>query len=93
MTTYEPFHVTIVAAINQATQTELGHLAALVRVTKIPQDHDVIIAAWKARAARLGYGANFMGVLDSLLEQKAQAAAASASEGERKSQSAGAIMP
>jgi len=91
------YHVTIIESINQATQTQLGCLAALVRSTKITPPNqdaiDAIIKAWTARAARLGYGANFMGVLDSLLEQKAQAAAASASPGERKSQSACAVMP
>jgi hypothetical protein len=75
----KPFHESIVDAINSATQSQMGCLGALIRETKIPQNHDAIIAAWKARVAVHGYGQNYMNVLDSLLEQqKAQAKSAPA---------------
>ena len=91
---YEPIEVAIVEAIDTATQSEFFTLAKILRRAEIKTNFEAIIKSWTARAARLGYGVNLMGVLDSLLEQqKAQAAAASASSGERKSHSAGAIMP
>jgi hypothetical protein len=73
-TDYKPFHETIVDAIHHATQCQLGYLGALIRVTKIPKNHSAIIAEWKAQTAIHGYGDNFLGVLDSLLEQKVKSA-------------------
>jgi hypothetical protein len=77
-TDYKPFHETIVDAIHHATQCQLGGLGGLIRMTKIPKNHDAIITEWKAQTAIHGYGENFLGVLDSLLEQKAKSAAADA---------------
>ena len=68
--TRKPFSISMVDAIRGTTQTDLGFLAGLIAETDIASNHDAIIAAWKARAARHGYGENFMGVLNSLLSRK-----------------------
>jgi len=62
-----PFHKTIVNAISWASNSELECLAELIKVTKIPANHDEIIRAWKRRVPCLS---GDLGVTDYLLKQK-----------------------
>ena len=69
-----PFHETIVDAIRFTSAKELELLADLIKGTKIPKNHDQIIAAWKNRCLELGWGNSDLGVPADLLEQKEIAA-------------------
>ena len=76
--TKRPFHETIVDAIGRAnTYGELQLLAQLIKATKVPKNHDEIIAAWKQRWQVMGWrqGDLDLGVSANLLEQKQEAAA------------------
>jgi hypothetical protein len=52
-TVKRPFHETIVEAIDRAYVTDLRCLAFLIKATKIPSNHDEIIAAWEKQLDRL----------------------------------------
>lgn len=66
-----PFHETIVFTIRQAySRRDLGLLARLIKSTKIPKNHDAIIAAWNERLEEMGQGEEDLGVPAELLEQK-----------------------
>jgi hypothetical protein len=76
----KPFHETIVPAIQRASTRELEYLASLIKKTKIPKNHDVIITAWNKRCEEKGRGDDDFGVTASLLAQKQAAAAAKPKE-------------
>lgn len=48
-----PFHETVIEAIRRASSRELECLATLIKATKIPQNHDKIISAWKVRLSEI----------------------------------------
>jgi len=76
----KPFHETIVPTIQRASTRELEYLASLIKETKIPKNHDVIISAWSKRCEEKGRGNDDFGVPASLLAQKQAAAAAKPKE-------------
>jgi hypothetical protein len=71
----KPFHESIIDAINNVDpddatyHTRLHLLANVILSTKIPKDHDEIIAAWQAKAARFRLNED-LGVVESLMVQK-----------------------
>lgn len=69
----KPFHETIVEAIRRASSVELGCLATLIKATKIPKNHDAIIAAWNERRQAICWGGNDLHLLADLLGQKREA--------------------
>lgn len=64
-----PFHETVVQAILMASVGEWGCLAMLIKTTKIPKNHDMIVKAWGTRSETLGLHDN-LGVPESVLQQK-----------------------
>ena len=66
-----PFHETIIKVIGIASKLELECLAHFIKLTKVPANHDAIIAAWNTRRQEVweGTDGNF-GVLTYLLAQK-----------------------
>jgi len=81
-----PFHETIVDVLKECVTTrsgrELGILLQLLSSTKIPENHDAIIAAWKGFVSREyrpyeSYGASdgLHRIVDDLEEQKREAEA------------------
>ncbi|MFA6273510.1 MAG: hypothetical protein WC673_03440 [Candidatus Paceibacterota bacterium] len=73
-TTKRPFHETIIDAIHSASSNDLRCLATLIKATKIPKNHDEIIAAWKQQREDVGWDNEELGVSADLLEQKQEAA-------------------
>lgn len=74
--TVRPFHETVVEAIHRASSAELGCLALLINATRIPKNHDEIIAAWNRRRESIGWeGENVFDVVTNVLEQKQEAEA------------------
>ena len=70
-----PFYETIIEAINACFEpAEFLCLIDLIKNTKIPENHDAIIEAWKTRMDIFGY--NHYGVPDSVAAQKPAAIAA-----------------
>lgn len=66
-----PFHETIVDALLRAeTVAELNCLGLLIKTTKIPKDHDKIVAAWCKAAGNCSAFGNHLGVPANLLKQK-----------------------
>lgn len=72
--TRRPFHETIVDAIKRAHVIELQPLALLIVDTKIPKNHDAILAAWEQRLKEVGWDPKDTSVPAVLLEQKQEAA-------------------
>lgn len=73
-----PFHETIVKAIRKANNDECLCLTELIRVTKIPQNHDKIIEVLESKWGALGYWKHLLASVKAiLLEQKHEAEAAS----------------
>ncbi|MEK7541185.1 MAG: hypothetical protein AAB529_03070 [Patescibacteria group bacterium] len=74
-----PFHETIVDQIQGETSyaEDLDFLGQLIMVTKIPKNHDAIIAAWQERCDELAEEEDpfFAEVLADLLQQKQEAEA------------------
>jgi hypothetical protein len=64
-----PFHESIVSTINMAGIGEMQGLAYLIRGTKIPKNHDAIVAAWQKRIREVGLNSD-LEVVASVLEQK-----------------------
>ena len=64
-----PFHESIVLAIDWANTSDLITLSSLIKLTKIPSNHDDIINAWVAKMEVIS-PANDYGVPASLLAQK-----------------------
>lgn len=76
----KPFHESVVDAINRADAAQLSFLGDLIKGTKIPKNHDEIVAAWEKRIQEVGiikglsvYRYCVAGVKASLFEQKAEA--------------------
>jgi hypothetical protein len=65
----KPFHESIVDAIHCAFGADLPCLAALIKTTKVPKNHDEIIKAWKERLNYLGHAKEY-GVSESVAGQK-----------------------
>lgn len=78
-----PFHESLVDTILRASSAELELLATLIKSTKIPRNHDKIIAAWNQRRKELRWGNVDLGVPASLHEQQ-EAAAKKAEGGEKQ---------
>jgi len=55
----QPFHESIVYAIASASAADLNCLALLIRTTKIPADHEKIVAAWHKKLADLQINDDF----------------------------------
>ena len=54
MSTFKPFHESIVDAIKRADDlVTMSALAILINETKIPKDHDIIIKAWETKLIEL----------------------------------------
>ena len=54
MSTFKPFHESIVDAIKRADDlVTMSALAILIKETKIPKDHDIIIKAWETKLIEL----------------------------------------
>ncbi|HNX11149.1 MAG TPA: hypothetical protein PKI61_03330 [bacterium] len=64
----KPFHEAIISEIGHASISDLVFLAGLLKATKIPKEHDNIIAAWKKRTEEMT--CEDFGVSEDLLEQK-----------------------
>ncbi len=65
----KPFHESIVPTINTAEVGSMQTLAYLIRETKIPKNHDAIIAMWQQRIGQVGLNSD-LGVVESLKAQK-----------------------
>lgn len=65
----KPFHESIVPVINMAEVGTMQTLAYLIRETKIPKNHDAIVAAWQKRIAEVGLNSD-LDVSASVLAQK-----------------------
>ena len=74
-----PFHESVIVEICCASTNDSFVLAKLIRTTKIQKGHDDIIAAWNRRAELMGWGEDALGVPTSLLKQKEESRAVSAS--------------
>ncbi len=74
-TVTRPFHESIVDALRKARgDRELSPLLYLLRMTKIPKNHDAIIAAWDERRREMGWlGSDYDRVTEGLLQQKQEA--------------------
>lgn len=76
MVNYRPFHETIVDAIaNIEDFHEFDALVRLLKETKIPKNHDAIIAALEERRVDMGFEHSFSDVFASLEDQKREAEA------------------
>lgn len=64
-----PFHESIVPTINTAEVGTMQALSYLIRGTKIPKNHDAIVAAWQKRIGEVGLNSD-LEVVTSVLEQK-----------------------
>lgn len=73
----QPFHETIIGAINRAfSSLELINLGELIITTEIPQGHDKIIEAWVQagmRHSKIYESAFYNAVIADLCDQKAEA--------------------
>ena len=72
----KPFHETIVEAIERVENVDqLTFLAPLVAETKIPKNHDTIVAVWTNKRAELGLTDEELvfGVRAAVLQQKKEA--------------------
>ena len=65
----KPFHESIVETIERAYAPAFESLAHLIKMTKIPKNHDAIVAAWQERIGEVGLNSD-LGVPASVLEQK-----------------------
>jgi len=71
-----PFHETIVDATERVENAEqLAFLAPLIAETKIPKNHDTIVAVWDSKREELGLEDNelLFGVRAAVLRQKEEA--------------------
>ena len=66
----QPFHVTIIYAINRASIEQMNSLAHQIKETIIPENHVEIMKAWKTRCDEIGFDqVNRTDVLTDLLDQ------------------------
>ena len=71
--TWHPFHYTIAEAIRRVSSAEqLVCLGELIKATKIPANHEEIIAVWKRKRSELAFISDG-GVLTSLLMRQEEA--------------------
>lgn len=80
-----PFHETVVDIIAKCWHEDEEFLAELINATKIPKNHDAIIAAWQQFQEKLTRstppgeeqhkGDDYYGVIEILREQKQEAEA------------------
>lgn len=69
-----PFHETLVYHIRwSSSDHEMAGLATLIKNTKIPKNHDAIIAEWDQKLQEMGVSDEDLGVPADLLEQKQEA--------------------
>ena len=64
----KPFHESVVDAINGADPLDLRIIGSIIVATKVPEGHDEIIAAWRAKLS--GHVHDSERVVASLLAQK-----------------------
>ncbi|MFA6514137.1 MAG: hypothetical protein WCT50_02495 [Patescibacteria group bacterium] len=66
----KPFHKSVVSAINCWFVGDLKILAELIKATTIPEDHDIIIDAWKKRIEQIDSIDDDFGVIENVLRKK-----------------------
>jgi hypothetical protein len=67
-----PFHESIVVLIREARPVDMRPFARLIKITGIPQNHDVIDTVWHERCAAFGM-TDDLGVSAALAEKKREA--------------------
>ncbi|PKM91289.1 hypothetical protein CVU82_01675 [Candidatus Falkowbacteria bacterium HGW-Falkowbacteria-1] len=71
MSKLKPFHESIVDAIDLCQEKDIFILSSILVNTKIPKNHNVIIAAWEKKIEELS--CPDYDVVDAILEQKKEA--------------------
>lgn len=87
----KPFHESILNTILCCSGPKLEFLASIIKATKIPKNHDQIIAAWNTRAEEMGWDNGDYGVTAHLLAQKEASGKKQQESGKETTSSAEAV--